>query len=401
MKGIYRRKQEIKIQKARVNDMAEIQGLGLKKVEMDYFYGCQAEQFTFYRIPKLLFKDERLKSISAEAKILYGLMLDRMGLSMKNGWLDDENRVYIKYPIEEIMEDLGCGRNKAIAIAAELDTVKGIGLIEKRRRGLGEASWIYVKNFMSIIQELPPEPQQTTEQSAGKTEAHSVSVRKPEIEKQIQDNCTSIEECYSDKKRLENSRETAQNQEVYFPNFLKFKNQTSGGLENKLQEVQKTNSNDNNINDTDNNNYISINPSINHTGSIPKSYKTDRMDEMDGADLEKLRHDIKNKIDYTLLRRRYDAEDIDGLVELMVELLSSRKAAWRIGDDSIPAALMQRRISDIRSDHIEYIMDCLKENTARIKNIKQYLITALFNAPVTIGHFYKAEANHDWYGCGS
>ena len=122
---------------------------------------------------------------------------------------------------------------------------------------------------------------------------------------------------------------------------------------------------------------------------------------MDGADLEKLRHDIKNKIDYTHLCRRYDAEDIDGLVELMVELLSSRKAVWRIGDDSIPAALMRRRISDIRSDHIEYIMDCLKENTARIRNIKQYLITALFNAPATIGHFYRAEANHDWYGCGS
>lgn len=264
MKEIYSRKQETKIQKARVHDMAEIQGQGLKKVEMDYFYGCQAEQFTFYRIPKLLFKDERLKSISAEAKILYGLMLDRMGLSMKNGWLDDENRVYIKYPIEEIMEDLGCGKNKAIAIVAELDTVKGIGLIEKRRKGLGEASWIYVKNFMSIIQELPPEPQQTPEPPAGKTEARTAQAIK---QKRVsQDNCTPIEECYSEKKHPENSRETAQNQEVCFSNFLKFKNQTSGGLENKLLEVPKSNSNNNNINDTDiNNNYISINPSINQS----------------------------------------------------------------------------------------------------------------------------------------
>lgn len=96
-----------------------------------------------------------MKAISAEAKILYGLMLDRMGLSMRNRWLDEENRVYIKYPMEEIMEDLGCGRNKAVALAAELDTVKGVGLIEKRRKGLGEASWIYVKNFMTITRSLP------------------------------------------------------------------------------------------------------------------------------------------------------------------------------------------------------------------------------------------------------
>ena len=79
----------------------------------DYFYGAESEQFSFYRIPKVLFTEERFKAISAEAKVLYGLLLDRMSLSAKNGWQDKENRVYIIFTIEDIMEAMGCADQKA------------------------------------------------------------------------------------------------------------------------------------------------------------------------------------------------------------------------------------------------------------------------------------------------
>ena len=102
-----------------------------------YFYGNETEQFSFYRIPKMLFKDKLFKDVSAEAKVLYGLMLDRTGLSLKNGWLDEENRVYIVYTIAEIMDDLNCADQKAGKLLSELDTVKGIGLIVRKRQGLG------------------------------------------------------------------------------------------------------------------------------------------------------------------------------------------------------------------------------------------------------------------------
>ena len=114
-----------------------------------YFYGNETEQFSFYRIPKMLFKDKLFKDVSAEAKVLYGLMLDRTGLSLKNGWLDEENRVYIVYTIAEIMDDLNCADQKAGKLLSELDTVKGIGLIERKRQGLGKPNIIYVKNFYS------------------------------------------------------------------------------------------------------------------------------------------------------------------------------------------------------------------------------------------------------------
>ena len=85
-----------------------------KKMTFNYFYGTEADQFSFYRIPKALFTDSYFKDLSSDAKILYGLMLDRMSLSIKNQWFDDKNRAYIYFSIEDIMELLNCGRNKAI-----------------------------------------------------------------------------------------------------------------------------------------------------------------------------------------------------------------------------------------------------------------------------------------------
>ncbi len=115
-----------------------------------YYYGYEAEQYAFYRIPKLLIADDRFRLISTDAKLLYGLMLDRMSLSVKNGWLDSENRVYIFFPVEEVMELLNCKSEKATRLLAELDSKKGIGLIERVRQGQGKPSIVYVKNFSAL-----------------------------------------------------------------------------------------------------------------------------------------------------------------------------------------------------------------------------------------------------------
>ena len=116
-------------------------------LDFPYYYGHQAEQYAFYRIPKLLVSDDRFRFISTDAKLLYGLMLDRMSLSLKNGWLDSDNRVYIFFPVEEVMEVLNCKSEKATKLLAELDSKKGIGLIERVRQGQGKPSLVYVKNF--------------------------------------------------------------------------------------------------------------------------------------------------------------------------------------------------------------------------------------------------------------
>ena len=117
-------------------------------MEFNYYYGTEADQFTFIRIPKVMMTDPLFAGLSIQAKVLYGLLLDRMGLSVKNHWLDENNRVFIIYQISEIQEDMGYSKKKSMEFLNELET---IGLVEKRKRGFGLPSILYVKNF--ILQE--------------------------------------------------------------------------------------------------------------------------------------------------------------------------------------------------------------------------------------------------------
>ena len=110
----------------------------------DYFYGQSGEMFSYFRVPKILFRDIRFKDLSTDAKTLYGILLDRMGLSVKNSWLDGQGRVYIIFPVQEVMDALGCADNKATKLFRKLENA---GLVERKRRGLGKPNLIYVKNF--------------------------------------------------------------------------------------------------------------------------------------------------------------------------------------------------------------------------------------------------------------
>lgn len=117
--------------------------------KFEYYYSNQSEQYSFYRIPKVLFTDKRFTKLSSDSRVLYGLMLDRMALSRKNGWIDKQDRAYIYFTLDEVMQYLHCGREKSNKLIAELD-MRGIGLIETKRQGLGRANMIYVKDFTSV-----------------------------------------------------------------------------------------------------------------------------------------------------------------------------------------------------------------------------------------------------------
>lgn len=118
-------------------------------MQYEYFYGAQAEQFSFYRIPKALFTEPNFRELSTDAKVLYGILLDRMSLSLKNQWLDAQNKVYIIFTVEEIMDALNCANQKATRLMVELE--KQAGLIERKRQGLGRPNLIYAKNFAATI----------------------------------------------------------------------------------------------------------------------------------------------------------------------------------------------------------------------------------------------------------
>ena len=191
-------------------------------INFDYYYGIEAEQFSFYRVPRLLIKDERFKGLSSDAKLLYGLMLDRMSLSMKNGWLDDENRAYIIYTVDAIMEDLGCSKPTCTKIMCELDSDNGIGLIEKKRRGLGKPDIIYVKNFASVPDEKEPS--------------------NPDVSTEVKDFN------FKKQKNLTSGSKKIELQEVKESDLKREKNLTSESKETKPQEVNDFVPNYNNTN---------------------------------------------------------------------------------------------------------------------------------------------------------
>ena len=327
-----------------------------KKMTFNYFYGTEADQFSFYRIPKALFTDSYFKDLSSDAKILYGLMLDRMSLSIKNQWFDDKNRAYIYFSIEDIMELLNCGRNKAIKSMRELDDETGIGLIEKRRQGFGKVNVIYVKTFM---------PEKTDEKKFGE-----------ELEKF----------------KKQTSVENEEPAEVYNLNFMKSQNQTSRSPENKLQEVYISNPNNTNLSDTEMNDNKS-NPII---SVDEKRFDSDNRSE----DYQAYENLVKETIDYESLEVTHhdDMRQVDEIVNLIVETVMCKNDKILIASNWYLASLVKKKFLMLTYSHIEYVLHCMRGNTTKVKNIKKYLLAALFNAPSTMNGYYQAEVNHDMPG---
>lgn len=359
------------------------------EIQFDYFHGMEAEQYSFYRVPKVLFTAECFKSLSCEAKVLYGLMLDRMSLSIKNRWFDEEDRVYIIFTVEEIMELLGCGRQKAIKNIAELDSEKGIGLIEKKRLGLGKPNVIYVKNFMikecqeTGNKEIQPEDAENTQKYENQT-SRSMKSGFQEVPKS---NFQKYENQTSGSMKTEL-------QEVPESNFRKCENQTSGSMKIKTQEVPKSNCNNTDINNTDFNGTDSIQSYLSPSAGEVRPVGEDVIERM-----ETYRALIQENIDYECFLDRREKEDVDELIELMVEILMMPDdSVVRIGGADKPVSVVKSRFLKLTYSHIEYVLFSLHRNTSKVANIRAYLLTTLYNSSMTMNHYYQAEVNHDLYG---
>jgi hypothetical protein len=327
-------------------------------LELSYFYGSEAEQYSFYRIPKVLLTDRRYKSVSMEAKVLYGLMLDRMGLSVRNGWLDSEGRVYIYFTLEDALAMLGCGKDKAVRLFKELDVSGGIGLIERRKQGQGKPTRIYVKNFT-----LPPDPEKCTPTPAPE-EPPAQTSEKP-------------------KSGLLGASEVLTS-EIPKSALLKSRSPDCG-----KSAANKTDKNKTELSDTE----LSIHPPA-PAPSPPSCQRgvRDRIGQMDAY-----RALIHENISYGELLREhpYNADLIDGYVELIVEVCCTGRETVRGNQDDIPAAVVRSRFLKLDREHILYVMESMQRNTTQIVNVQAYTLSALYNAPVTIGQYYTSQVSHD------
>lgn len=339
----------------------------MQKVQFEYFYNNDAEQYSFYRIPKMLFTEEYFSSLSCEAKVLYGLMLDRMSLSLKNKWFDEQNRAYIIFTIEDVMELLNCKSQKAVKIMKELDAEAGIGLIEKKRLGFGKPNIIYVKNFvMKEAEKQCPETQQS--ELPKNSENQNCVIQKP-ADFNIADS--------------ENQNSVIRNPGDFNP--ADGENQNSVIVKITNQEYPKSKGNYTDSSKTDISKNNPIYPS--------KTGEMDRIDTYKGV--------VKKNINYICFENDwcYDIKLVDELVDLIVETMTLPDSAIvRIGGVEKNATIVKSQFMKLKKAHIEYVINCLKKNTTKIGNIRAYLLTTLYNAPLTMDSYYQAKVNYDLYG---
>ena len=162
--------------------------------------------------------------------------------------------------------------------------------------------------------------------------------------------------------------------------------------ENPVQlNIQETNTEKSNIDLL--NTYQSIYPAKREKTNGASKMDTDRMDKM-----TIYQEIIKENIEYPYLAERYGQERTDEVVDLMLETVLSQRPYIRIAGDDYPREIVRSRFLKVNYSHIEYVFDCLDKNTTKVRNIKAYLLAALYNAPATMDSYYRAEVNHDLYG---
>ena len=299
-------------------------------LRLDYHYGSEADQYTFYRLPKALFTNDRYKKLSAEAKIVYGLMLDRMSLSAKNGWMDKDDRVYIFFTLEDVQEYINCKHEKAVRLLAELDMDKGVGLIERIKQGQGKPSIIYVRKFI---------------------EAAEVK--------------------------------TSEKQKSKLPNRKRSRLLKNGSL-----DLRKTEGNNTDLKETKYNDTESIIPSV-----------SPFVGGTEGIDFERYR--FYEQIEYhRLYEECSDKERLDELIDLLADIFQSTKRTLRVNGEDKPTQAVQEQLMRLGPEHIVYVLDLMSENTAKVRNMRNYLLTALYNATMVVGHSVANRVQHDLYGEG-
>ena len=283
-------------------------------MDFDYFYEEQSESYSFYRIPKMLFTEEIFEKLSTDAKVLYGLLLDRISLSRENSWLDEARRVYVFFTISNVKKSMRCANTKACGLLKELE---GFGLIERKKQGLGKPTIIYVKDFTRF--------------------------QKAEL--------------------------------------LNSKKQNSGVPESRIPDIRKPESNKTEKNNTE----------INKTNPILSGR------DKDADERESYRKVLSSQLEMEILYDRYpfDKETLDAIFDLILDVVCSRRKTIRIAGDDKPVNVVRSQFLKLNAMHIEYVMDCMKENPAKVRNIKQYLLATIYNAPLTMQSYYQAWVNND------
>ena len=335
-------------------------------MKFDYFYGTESNQFSFYRIPKNLITEDYFKSMSTDSKLLYGLMLDRMSLSRKNNWFDEKNRVYIIFTLEEVIELLNCSSNKCVQLFKELES---FSLIIRKKRGQGKPAIIYILN---LYKDVCADTENCENEKSELVEKGSQDFKKKEVKT-----------CKKGKSRLVKKG----SQDFKKTQAKNCENGKSGLAERESQDFPKQEANNININNTDYNN------------TDYQSYLTDKSNEL-MAKYTRIEGLVKQNIDYESLcvENNRDVQRLEEILSVIVDTVAFNNNPVSICDNLYPAEVVKNRFLKLRSNHIEYVLDCLNHNTTRVKNMPKYLLSTLYNSFLAADNALQSRVNADIYG---
>lgn len=303
----------------------------------DYLYGNEAEITSFFRIPKVLIENPAYSEMSVEAKFLYGCFLDRAALSAVNKWKDGKGHIYIIFQFEEIKRILGCSNQKAGKVLEELETE--YDLIERKKQGQGKPNLIYVKKI--LIEESEPKYQNYENQSFRSTKI-----------------------------------ETA---EVYKSEFKEYENHSSGSSEIELEELRKSNTNKTNINKTD----------INKTEFTSVNLELDELEKrrmyeeyfIDSLSIEQLIEEYPMK-----------KEILHEILEVILDTVCSNRKTIRVSKEDKAKEVVYSKFMKLNVNHIRYVVEVL-ETSYNVRNMKQYILTTLYNAALTVNNYITVQQN--------
>lgn len=333
----------------------------------NYFYGQQAEEYTFYRIPKALFTDPTYADISVESKVLYGLMLDRMSLSRQNNWLDNYGRVYIMYSVESICQAMGCAKQKAYKLMGELED---INLIERVKLGQGKSGIIYVKSFMSPTEQRSERHSNATEKKPRVYENHTSDIENNSLPDLPKPTASQPDLSQNEPKPPVNTSLDAGEIANEVIKELEARNLTvsakKGSKENKYE---------------------------NHTA---KSQTQPSNPPISQSKRALYREILEKNLEMDYLKKRVsDTNILNEIFELILDTICTSKETIKVCGDEKPAETVKSKFLKLNNEHIVYVIDCLHKNTSEVRNPKQYLLAMLWNAPMSMGAHYTAMVNHD------
>ena len=354
-----------------------------------FHYGQEAESYSFYRVPKILFKAKAFDRLSTDAKLLYGILLDRMQLSIRNGWVDAEGKVYIYFRRQKVMEELDCCQKKAGQLMAELDDKNGIGLITRIHQGLGKPDRIYVHRCTLPQMEIrgnPGDDSDEEDSGAGQTDPSGLT----------------------DEGACGDFMPSSEVSDLHVRRCKKYPPKGAGNIPLEVSErsCNKTERNKTERSETD---LISSGESSFYGDpSVSGAHRSKADGKNDGyaAAIEEYslyREYFEEQCEMKILQEKNPGyrDVLEEMIDILTDTCTSTKPMIRIGGDDRPAQIVRSRFMKLDSGHIQYVLNCFAENTTKVRNIRQYLLTALYNAPSTIGSYYSAEVRHDMYGDGT